>query len=338
LLGELRAEVSATTGAPIPEPIRLRRLGPRQVLTIVLGLLFLSALVPLLTGIDYNELWASLQGAQWWLAALAVLVGQLAFVPQGTAMMCAVGRAIPLRPMTILQPAVAFISFAVPGMAGRVAMESAFLYKYGVAPTVSVTKGAVDAFSGFLVQAAILVIAILTGSLTLAPAGDGSTGASRSVSWGILAAAVAVAAVVVVVVWRVPRIHQRVVPEVAKAWQALVEVLRSPRLALGLLCSQLAVQLLWGLALWTALLALGTQLSLISATAVVVGTSLLQGIIPVPGGIGVSEAVLSALLVPLGVSAAVAMGAAVIWRVATFYLPAVEGFFGSRYLQRNGYL
>lgn len=83
---------------------------------------------------------------------------------------------------------------------------------------------------------------------------------------------------------------------------------------------------------------LGVHLSLISCTAVVVATSLLQGIIPVPGGIGVSEAVMSAFLVPLGVSGAAAMGATVIWRVATFYLPAVEGFFASRYLQKHGYL
>ena len=116
------------------------------------------------------------------------------------------------------------------------------------------------------------------------------------------------------------------------------EVLRSPRLALGLIGSQVAVQLLWGAALWLALLSLGVHLSILTCTAVVVATSLLQGLIPVPGGIGVSEAVMSAFLVPLGVPAAVAVGAIVIWRVATFYLPAIEGFFASRYLQRRGYL
>jgi glycosyltransferase 2 family protein len=340
-LADLRSEVASVTEAQIPEPVKLRRLGIRQIVTLVLVLLFLSALIPLLTGLDYSEIWSALANATWWLALLSVLVGQAAFIPMGTAMMSAVGRPIPLRPMTILQPAVAFISFAVPGMAGRVTMEGAFLYKYGVAPTVSVTKGAVDAFSGFLVQAVILILAFLTGALTLAqPASSSSSDGSGSdgVAWGIIALIVGLAIATVVVVLKVKKVHDRVVPEVRKAWEALAEVLRSPRLALGLLGSQLAVQLLWGLALWLALTALGAHLSLISCTAVVVATALLQGLVPVPGGIGVSEAVMSAFLVPLGVSAEVAIGATVIWRVATFYLPATEGFFAAKYLQKRGYL
>lgn len=335
LLGELRSCGSAATGTEPPEPVRLRRFGLRQLITIVLVLLFVSALVPLLTGVDYAQLWAALAGASWWLVVLALLACQVAFLPQATAMMSAVGRAIPLRPMTILQPAVAFISFAVPGVAGRVTMESAFLHKYGVPPTVSVTKGAIDAFSGFLVQVVLLVLAVLTGSIILVPSGsdDGS-----SVSWAVIALVVVLAAATVLAIWKVPKLHARVVPEVARGWQALTEVLASPRRALGLLGSNLTVQLLWGAALWLALEALGHQLSMISCLAVVVATSLLQGIVPVPGGIGVSEAVMSAFLVPLGVPAEVALGGAVIWRVATFYLPAIEGFFAARYLQRRGYL
>lgn len=40
------------------------------------------------------------------------------------------------------------------------------------------------------------------------------------------------------------------------------------------------------------------------------------------------------LLLPV----AVAMGAIVIWRVSTFYPPAIEGFFAAKYLQEHGYL
>lgn len=341
VLAELREAVASACGTDVPAPVRIRRFGLRQLLTLLLVGLFMFALVPLLTSVDYAQLWASISSATWWLVLLALLAGQLAFIPQGTAMMSAVGRAIPLRPMTILQPAIAFISFAVPGVAGRVAMEGSFLYKFGIAPAVAVTKGAVDAFSGFLVQAAILVMALLTGQLLRPASTDSGSSASDSgsgTSWLVIALIVALAVATVVVVLKVPKLHDRVVPQIRSAWQALAEVFRSPRLALGLLGSQLAVQLLWGLGLWLALLSLGVHLNVIACTAVVVATSLLQGVIPVPGGIGVSEAVLSAFLVPLGVSPEVAMGAAVIWRVATFYLPAIEGFVASKYLSSRGYL
>ena len=154
----------------------------------------------------------------------------------------------------------------------------------------------------------------------------------------MIAVVVLLAVATVVVVLRVKKIHDRVVPEIKNAWEALLEVFRSPKLAFGLLGSQLAVQLIWGLALWIALLSMGVHLCLISCTAVVVATSLLQGIIPVPGGIGVSEAVMSAFLVPLGVPSEIALGATIIWRVSTFYLPAIEGFFASRYLSKRGFL
>jgi uncharacterized membrane protein YbhN (UPF0104 family)/tRNA A-37 threonylcarbamoyl transferase component Bud32 len=339
LLGELRDQVADVCDTDQPEPVKLRRFGIRDILTIVLVLLFLSALVPLLTGVDYAALWDSLKNAEWWLVLLALLMGQLAFIPQGTSMMAAVARAIPLKPMTILQPAVSFISFAIPGVAGRVTMEGAFLYKFGVSPTVSVTKGAVDAFAGFLVQVVILIAALLTGAVVIAQPSDASSdGGDSGTSWAILVLALVVVIGVVIAVFKVPKLHDKVIPQVRSAWEALTEVLRSPKLALALVGSQFIVQMLWGLALWLALQSLGISLSLIACTGVVVATALLQGLIPVPGGIGVSEAVMSAFLVPLGVPADIALGAAVIWRVATFYLPATEGFFASKYLSKRGYL
>lgn len=339
LLKDIRAKVAEVTGSEAPDPIKLRRVSIKDILTIVLVLLFLSALVPLLTGVDFAEVWASLSGATWWLALLAVLAGQLAFVPMGTSMMFAVGRSIPLRPMTILQPSCAFMNFAVPGMAGKIAMESAFLYKYGIAPAVSVTKGAVDTFGGFLAQLAILIVALLSGSLILDSSSASASGSGgKSISWGVIAFVVLVAVATIVAIIKVPKLHDRVVPVVKSAWGALAEVLKSPKIALGMLGSQFLVQILWGMALWLGLRSLGFQLSLVSCTGVVVATALLQGLIPVPGGIGVAEAVMTAFLVPLGVPAEIAMGATVIWRVSTFYLPATQGFFTSKYLQRHGYL
>lgn len=339
VLKDIRAQVAEVTGSEVPEPIKLRRVSLKDILTIVLVLLFLSALIPLLTGVDFAQVWSSLSGATWWLALLALLAGQVAFIPMGTSMMFAVGRAIPLRPMTILQPSCAFMNFAVPGMAGKIAMESAFLYKYGIAPAVSVTKGAVDTFGGFLTQLAILIVALLTGTLiidssTTSPTGGGG----KSVSWVVVAIVVLIAVATIIAIIKVPKLHDRVVPVVKSSWGALVEVLRSPKLTLGMIGSQFLVQVLWGAALWLGLRSLGFQLSLISCTAVVVATALLQGLIPVPGGIGVAEAVMTAFLVPVGVPADIAMGATIIWRVATFYLPATQGFFTSRYLQRRGYL
>lgn len=343
LLKELRESLAQHTGQPPPEPAKLRRFGLRQLVTLVVVLLFLSAVIPLVTGIDYEQMWNTLQGAHWSLVALALLVGQVVFIPQATAMTAAVGREIPLRPIAILQPAIQFISFAVPGVAGRMAMQTGFLHRFGVAPNVAVVKSALDSFAGFLAQIAILLLAFATDSLRLASDVGGSETTQTTQddsSWLWLGALILILVLlaVVIVVLKVPRIRDRVVPQVSSSWTAMSEVLRSPRRAFSLLGSQLAVQFLWGLALWLSLLALDVHLSIVSCTAVVVATALLAGIIPVPGAVGVSAAIITTLLVPLGVPVELAMGGAVFYRLTTFYLPSAEGLFASKYLQKHGYL
>jgi uncharacterized protein (TIRG00374 family) len=298
-------------------------------------LLFVTAMIPLLAGVDYAQLWVELQDAIWWVVVCAIALGQVAFVPQAASTMFCVGRSLPLRPTTILQSAIAFISFAIPGVAGRVTMNAAFLFKYGVSPTLAVTQGAIDGLSGFIAQVAILVVAFATGTVSF----DLSATSLGDVNWQVVLAVVLLVFVAALVaLWRVRRLRQRVLPVLRSAWSAFAELMRSPSRAIGLFGTQLMIQLMWGLILWTSLYAVGSPVGLMACTLVVVTTSLFQGIVPVPGGIGVSEALMVGLLVPLGVASDAAMAATIVWRVATFYLPATEGFFASRWLERHSYL
>ena len=334
-LKELRSRVAQETGVPVPQPVKLRRVGPRDVLMLAVLLLFVAAMIPVLAGVDYARLWMELQDAIWWVVVCAVALGQVVFVPQAASMMFSVGRSLPLRPATVLQSAIAFISFAVPGVAGRVTMNAAFLVKYGVSPTLAVTQGAIDGLSGFVAQVAVLVVAFTTGTVSF----DVSATSLGAVNWQVVLTVLLIVSVAALVaLWRVRRLRQRVLPVLGSAWSAFEELLRSPSRAIGLFGTQLLIQLLWGLILWAGLYAVGSPVGLMSCALVVVTTSLFQGIVPVPGGIGVSEALMVALLVPLGVASDAAMAATIIWRVATFYLPATEGFFASRWLERHSYL
>lgn len=111
-----------------------------------------------------------------------------------------------------------------------------------------------------------------------------------------------------------------------------------PSRALGLLAANLGTNLVLGGTLWLVLHALDSSLGFGPALVAVVATSLLQGLVPVPGGVGVAEAVMTSFLVALGVEETVAFAATVTYRVITFYLPALEGLFAMRWLERNEYL
>ena len=66
--------------------------------------------------------------------------------------------------------------------------------------------------------------------------------------------------------------------------------------------------------------------------------SLFGGLIPVPGGIGVFEAGLTAGLTAFGVDPAVATAAVLTDRMVTAYIPPVFGYFSINWMTKHDYL
>jgi glycosyltransferase 2 family protein len=122
--------------------------------------------------------------------------------------------------------------------------------------------------------------------------------------------------------------------------EALVAVrgLRSPRRLAMLLGGNLATEVLFALALGTFVRAFGASVGLGELLLIVIGVSLLAGLMPVPGGIGVTEGGLIYGLIAAGLSEEVAFASVITYRLATFYLPPVWGFFALRWLERNQHL
>lgn len=330
----LRELVIEVTGAEVPEPMALRRVTLKSLLAGALLLLIAAALIPALTSIDYAAIWDVLQSANWVLIVIAVVVGQTQFFPQATATMFAVPATLPFWPLVTLQTASQFISLAIPSSAGRVAMSAAFLHKFGVSVTVALAQGAIDGFSGFLIQIAIMIMVLLVGDVDLGLDVDAS-----NIHWLVILGVIALLVVVVViVVLKVEKIRERVVPILSQAWGALMVVLRHPTRAIGLLGSNFVYWNVLGLTLWLLLQSVGVGLSYGSALFVAAGTSLFAGFMPVPGGIGVAEAAMTALLATFGVDESAAFAVTVVYRVITFYLPALEGLFGTRWLEQNDYI
>jgi len=84
--------------------------------------------------------------------------------------------------------------------------------------------------------------------------------------------------------------------------------------------------------------ALGFRIGLGEALLINIGVGLLSGLLPVPGGIGVAEGGLTFGLMSAGMPEESAFAAVILYRLATFYVPPVWGFFAMRWLQRNQHL
>jgi uncharacterized membrane protein YbhN (UPF0104 family)/tRNA A-37 threonylcarbamoyl transferase component Bud32 len=332
LVAEIRNSIIDATGAEMPAPAKLRRVRPKDLLMPALSLIAMYVLIGMLADIDFVAVWDVVRDATWAWIILGFLIGHFAFFFDATGMLFATGYPLPLKPLIVLQVAVKWIGLAVPSAAGRVAMNTLFLRKYGVPPTIALTQGAIDGLSGFVVEAGILLIAFIASDVSL----DLSTG---DTAWGLILFIVALVIMgTVVAIWRVQRLRDVVIPVLKDAWGSLAGVVKSPKRAFGLLGSNLASRVMLAITLWLILQAIGTPLPLVTALVVTVATNLLAGLVPIPGGIGVAEGVLTSMLVFAGLGADEAFAVAIVFRIATFYIPAGEGFFATQWLEKNGYL
>jgi uncharacterized membrane protein YbhN (UPF0104 family) len=244
---------------------------------------------------------------------------------------------LPLGPVYALQLAASYINVAIPSIAARVAINIRFFQRHGMPPGTAVAAGALDGVGGFVSQIVILAVLIVFTSPSLElDLGHAASGAGRLLA--IVAVAVAVIAAVVVLTPKVRRFVIRWVRRLATEALVAIRGLRSPRRLAMLFGGNLATELLFAGALGLFVAALGHPIGIGALLLTNISVSLLAGLIPVPGGIGIAEGGLTFGLVQAGVPEEVAFAAVLLYRMATFYLPPIWGYAAMRWLERNDQL
>ena len=114
--------------------------------------------------------------------------------------------------------------------------------------------------------------------------------------------------------------------------------LRSPRRLGLLLGGNVASEVLFAAALGVFTLALGTPVGIGELLLINIGVGLLSGLIPVPGGVGVAEGGLTYGLVLAGMPEENALAAVLLYRMSSFYLPPIWGYFAMKWLERHNHL
>jgi uncharacterized protein (TIRG00374 family) len=158
----------------------------------------------------------------------------------------------------------------------------------------------------------------------------------------VLLVAVLVIAVLLGVVVGIPRFRRlaasKIRPRLTAVWLDVRQVLRTPRKLVQLVGGAAASQLLVALALAASLRAFGDHLSLATLIIVITLASMIGGIAPVPGGMGVVEAGMILGLTAAGISESDATAAVFIQRLFSSYLPPLWGWFTLLWLRRREYV
>ena len=343
LIGELRDQAVELTGSEQIEPAKLARVAPTDLLMAAGTILGIYLLIGQFA--DVASVGDVFAGVIWgWVVVVAVL-SQLPQLAQAIAMLGSVSTRLPLGPATGVQFANQFTGM-VAGTVGTTAVVIRFFQKQGLGAAVAVSSGVLNTLAAMVVQVILVAVAFVftasnfTRSATTTSSSTSSTSSSGASGWVIvLVIAVGVGLGAVLLVPRLRRqVGAKIRPQFVAARENLRLIAHSPRKAVELFGGNLASQVLFALTLEAALHAYGSSLPLLELILINSLASLLGGIVPVPGGLGVIEAGLIGGMTAAGVPETTAMAATFTSRLFTAYLPPIWGWFALHWLRQHDYV
>ena len=340
-LDDVRDAAAAAAGTEVPALAKLRRVSPATLFQAVLLSVGAYLLISSLSGIDFAQLWQQVQDAAWGLLIAALLVGQTPRFAQAESTRGACPRTVAYGPLALLQFAITFINLVLPSTAARVATNVRFFQRQGIPATSAMSIAVIDSLGGFAVQIGILVGALLFGwgDVQLTMPTDTSSGEGNLLILLVVVAAVVVLGALISLL--VPKVRHNakalVAPRVTEV-RDTVATLKSPVKIAQLIGGNLATELLFAATLAVVLSAFHSPVPLGTLLVINVCVSLFAGVMPVPGGIGVSEAALIFGLTAAGVDETTAFAAAISYRMITFYLPPIWGAAVFHHMERTDLL
>ncbi len=312
---------------PSPTPLRRVRALQRhlRISPVTLGIALASLVVVVVVVIVLTRLpqhLAATRGFRWELAGAAALVVPLIYLGNTTSLVASAGWRPTFGRTLQLEVGEAITLLLTPANAGSATLRVRFLGRTGLSRAQAATATGIYSLLTTIVSsvAVALATAIAASNVDLDRVRD-LVPSSRWQLIVVLAALVVVAGAAV----RGPRLRRRLRRWLADAAHYLRSVSRRPRdgaaIAFGELLTmtgQVACLALLVAAtsnpVEPAVLLVATQLSFTATIAV-----------PVPGGLGIPDAILVAALVSTGSNADGAVVAAVGYRMLTYWLPTLPG-------------
>lgn len=330
LMKELRESLlEVNPGAP-PEQIQLERLKPKTILTIIAGTIAAYILLTQLARVNLAEL-ASQADWRWVLPALLLSAGTYlgaamsltGFVPEKLSM---------VRTM-LAQLAASFATLVSPPTLGAVAVNVRYLQRSEVHPALAAASVAVSQVMAFLMHLLLLLgFGILAGTQSHidipVPA------------WAMIIGVIFVVALLLAIAVPYSRrwLQQRVQPLLAQVGPRLLTLTQRPaKLAEGI-GGILLLNLGYCMCLVACVRAFGGGGDIWAICVVYLAGATLGQAAPTPGGLGAVELALSAGLTAAGVEGSIAVSSVLLFRLLTFWLPTIPGWFSFNWLSKKGYL
>ncbi|MGO8824415.1 MAG: lysylphosphatidylglycerol synthase transmembrane domain-containing protein [Acidimicrobiales bacterium] len=340
LLEDVRTRTAQAFEIEVPQLTEPKRVSWGTIVMTIGTLVGGWALILVL--IKVGQSFDTIKGAAWgWVGATAILA-QLAYPSTALSEIGTVRGVLPYGRVVALEFANAFTSLA-GGTPATFATRVRFFQQQGFGATQAVTSGALVSTTSWIVKGSLFLISLplAWGNLNFSNDGQNASGNHGKAIWLLLAVIVLVV-VLIGVALAVPRLRRlaadKARPKLRQVWADLKILATTPAKLVELVGGAISGQLMVALALGAALHAFGQHLSLATIFIVITIASMLGGVSPVPGGMGVVEAGMILGLTAAGIPETDAVAATFVQRMFTSYLPPLWGWFVLVWMRKREYL
>jgi uncharacterized membrane protein YbhN (UPF0104 family) len=340
LLVALRDQGAGAMEVDVPKLIEPRRLSWVNLAMVVGTLIGGWALIGVL--INVTKSWSTITGAAWGWVAVTFVLAQAAYPAIAATTVGSVTNPLPYGRTVALELSDTFVALAGGSMA-VLATRVRFFQQEGYTPTVAVSSGVLVSTASWIVKGALFLIALplAIGNLHFDSTPDSDSSSDSHLVWLIVVVIVLVG-VALGLVFAIPRWRRlaaaKLRPKTSEVWSHLKLLAGHPRNLVEIFGGSAAAQILVALALGAALHAFGDGLNLATLIVVLTLGSMLGGISPVPGGMGVVEAGMIIGLTAAGINESNAVAAVFVQRLFTAYLPPIWGWFVLVWMRKKEYL
>ncbi|MFF7158365.1 lysylphosphatidylglycerol synthase domain-containing protein [Streptomyces sp. NPDC008139] len=330
LLSLIRQQVLLIRPQAPVEPVRLERIKPRTLITVIAGAFAAYFLLSQLSSVPIGD---AIANADWRWAVIAVLGSAASYVAAACALSGFVPERLSLVKTVLAQVAGSFVKLVAPAAVGGVALNTRYLQKAGVRPGLAVASVGASQLVGLGSH----VVLLMTFGFITGTEKTPSLSPSRTVMAGLLTTGV-----LVLVVTAVPALRKFVSTRVRALFAGVVprmlDVLQRPAKLITGIGGTLMLTVTFVICLDGCVRAFGGHLSYAAIAVVFLAGNALGSAAPTPGGVGAVELALTGGLIAAGLPKEVATPAVLFFRLLTFWLPVLPGWVSFHHLTRKGEL
>ncbi|MDG1785683.1 MAG: YbhN family protein, partial [Ilumatobacter sp.] len=333
LLKDLSTAIRDSTGAGEVELERLQRIKPRTILMIVAGSLAFYSLLPQLANVD--ETVDALRDANLSWVPVIIAASFATYVFATVSALGAYSFDLPVLATFRSQVASSFTALVAPANAGCMALGVRFLQKAGFATPAASSAVGLNALGSIVVHVVLLFAFVSWTGQTDVGSFD-LPGTSTALA--VIAVVLALCSLLLLIAPIRRRVVGPVVGILKSAGGHLGAGFTSPIRVLALFGGSAMITFAYAATLGFSVQAFGGGLSVPEICTAFIVAVTIATIAPTPGGLGALEATMIAALAGFGMDHGPAVGAVLTFRLATFWLPILPGWYTFAWMQRNGEL